>query len=57
MLHVLDKQTKVFIMLYSKEKSGFKKRSYEHLYIHTSKEQMHRLKSVGRVMLNGTPKK
>lgn len=48
---------KVLIMLYSKEKIGFKKRSYEHLHIHTSKEQMHRLKSVGRVMLNGTPKK
>ncbi|WP_166964320.1 hypothetical protein [Yeosuana marina] len=48
---------KVLIMLYSKEKTGFKRRSYEHLHTHTSKEQMHRLKSVGRVMLNGTPKK
>lgn len=44
-------------MLYSKEKTGFKKRSYEYLHTHTSTEQMHRLRTVGRVMLNGTPKK
>ncbi len=44
-------------MLYSKAKNSLKKRSYEYLHIHTSQEQAHRLRAVGRVMLNGTPKK
>lgn len=44
-------------MLYSKEKGSPRRRSYEHLHIHTSKEQAHRLRAVGRVMLNGKVKK
>lgn len=44
-------------MLYSKDKATQKKRSYEHLHVHTSSEQVHRLHRHGRVMLNGTPKK
>jgi hypothetical protein len=44
-------------MLYNKDKAHCKKRSYNYLHVHTSSEQAHRLRSVGRVMLNGTPKK
>ncbi|MFD2726257.1 hypothetical protein [Hyunsoonleella rubra] len=43
-------------MLYSKEKE-YGKRSYAHLYIHTTSEQVHRLQRKGKVKLNGTPKK
>jgi hypothetical protein len=44
-------------MLYNKDKAHFTKRSYKHLHVHTSSEQAHRIRKVGRVMLNGTPKK
>jgi hypothetical protein len=44
-------------MLYNKDKNVPNKRSYEHLHIHHSSEQVHRLRKEGRVMLNGTPKK
>lgn len=44
-------------MLYSKEKVMPKGRSYEYLHIHTSSEQAHNMRKVGRVMLNGKPKK
>ncbi|MFV0540799.1 MAG: hypothetical protein ACK5MZ_06125 [Aestuariibaculum sp.] len=44
-------------MLYIKDKKQKKqKRSYEHLHIHTSSEQVHRIKKVGKVFLNGKPK-
>ncbi|MFV0565572.1 MAG: hypothetical protein ACK5NB_07055 [Flavobacteriaceae bacterium] len=44
-------------MLYTKnKKNAKKKRSYEHLHVHASSEQIHRLKSVGKVFLNGKPK-
>ncbi|MEC3907416.1 hypothetical protein VOI54_10330 [Tamlana sp. 2201CG12-4] len=44
-------------MLYNKTKKAPKKRSYKHLHVHTSSEQVHRLHRNGRVTLNGTPKK
>ncbi len=44
-------------MLYIKNrKKAKKRRSYEHLYTHTTSEQAHRIKSVGKVFLNGKPK-
>jgi hypothetical protein len=43
-------------MLYKKN-GGPRRRSYDYLHIHASSEQVHRLQKVGRVMLNGTPKK
>lgn len=44
-------------MLYSKEKTGFKKRSYEYLHNHSSTEETPKRRFSGRTMLNGTPKK
>ncbi len=44
-------------MLYKKnKKSAKKRRSYEYLHTHTTSEQAHRLKSVGKIFLNGKPK-
>lgn len=44
-------------MLYNKNKENDRpKRSYDHLHVHTSSEQVHRLQKKGRVMLNGKPK-
>ncbi|WP_158293200.1 hypothetical protein KFZ70_00780 [Tamlana fucoidanivorans] len=44
-------------MLYNKSGEFKVRRSYQHFYIHTSSEQVHRLQTKGKVMLNGKPKK
>jgi hypothetical protein len=44
-------------MLYNKSGELRVRRSYENFHIHTSSEQVHRLQTKGKVMLNGKQKK
>ena len=43
-------------MLYTKEKSKAKKRSYEYLYIHDVTSKAKKRREIGRVTLSGKPK-
>lgn len=44
------------MMLYVKEKSKTKRRSYDYLHIHDVSEKAKKRRKVGRVTLSGKPK-